>query len=120
AHRQGPGRRFGNPTGAGDSVGRRPVRVRDPETRGRAVRRGHAVDRRDALSPAAPAGTPRLRLILMGHLGGRTPPQALRHHPRGPGGVRRPAGAVDGRGGGPSPGLAHRATPARRRAGVGV
>src|SRR5690606_1690885 len=120
AHRQGPGRGVRHTARPRHPGRRRVVRLRDPQTRQRALRRAHGVDRRHALPPAPPARAARLREVVVGHLRRGAPAQALRDHRHGPRGARRAAAAVGRRLRGAQAGLAGRAAGPGGRGGVGL
>src|SRR6476660_4525909 len=96
-HEQGPGCCFRHAARARHPCRRRQLRLRHHQASGRVVRRAPAVDRRHALSRAAPAGAPgayRGDVVLVRE---RPQAQVLPDHQRRPGTAGRPAAAVAGR-----------------------
>src|SRR6266542_1781191 len=101
-HEQGLGCCVRHPARARHPCRRRQLRLCHHQASGRVVRRAPAVDRRHALSRAAPArasGSCRGEVVLVRK---RPPAQVLPDHSRRPGAAGRPAAAVAGRGQYPS------------------
>src|SRR6266540_4726539 len=101
-HEQGLGCCVRHPARARHPCRSRQLRLCHHQASGRVVRRAPAVDRRHALSRAAPArasGSCRGEVVLVRK---RPPAQVLPDHSRRPGAAGRPAAAVAGRGQYPS------------------
>src|SRR5712691_4005562 len=97
-HEQGPGCCFRHATRARHPCRRRQLRLRHHQAGGRVVRRAPPVDRRHALSRAAPARASRLCRGEVGRVRERPQAQVLPDHERRPGAARSAAAAVEGRG----------------------
>src|SRR5438552_1095667 len=97
-HEQGPGCCFRHAARARHSCRRRQLRLRHHQARGRVIRRAPAVDRRHALSRAAPARAPRSCRGEVVRVRERPQAQVLPNHERRPGAARSPAAAVEGGG----------------------
>src|SRR3954467_15671576 len=95
---EGPGRGLGDAARARHPCRRRQLRLRDHQTGGGAVRGAPEVDRRHALSRAAPARAPGSRRREGVRVRDRPPAQVLPDHERGPGAACGAAAAVAGRG----------------------
>src|SRR5438067_9742094 len=97
-HEQGPGGGFRHAARARHPGRRRQLRLRHHQAGDRAVGRAPAVDRRHALSRAAPSGAPRSGRGEVVRSRERPQAQVLPDHERRPGAARRPAAAMEGRG----------------------
>src|SRR5947208_1863720 len=97
-HEQGPGCGFRHAARARHPCRRRQLRLRHHQARGRVIRRAPAVDRRHALSRAAPARAPRSCRGEVVRVRERPQAQVLPNHERRPGAARSPAAAVEGGG----------------------
>src|SRR5438093_5690063 len=97
-HEQGPRCGFRHAARARHPCRRRQLRLRHHQASGRVVRRAPAVDRRHALSRAAPARAPRSCRSEVVRSRERPQAQVLPDHERRPGAARRPAAAMEGRG----------------------
>src|SRR5438876_1249989 len=95
---QGSGCRFRHAARACHPRRRRQLWLRHHQASGRVVGRALTVDRRHALSRAAPARASRLCHGEMGRVRERPQAQVLPDHERRPGAARSPAAAVEGRG----------------------
>src|SRR6266481_8436248 len=96
-HEQGPGCCVRHPARARHPCRRRQLRLRHHQASGRAVGRASTVDRRHALSRAAPARAPGSCRGEVVRVRERPPAQVLPDHQRRPGAARCPAAAVAGR-----------------------
>src|SRR5438874_2685464 len=97
-HEQGPGGCVRHAARACHPCRRRQLRLRHHQASGRDVRRAPAVDRRHAVSRAAPARAPGSCRGEVVSVRERPPPQVLPDHERRPGAAGSPAEAVAGRG----------------------
>src|SRR5213593_2842600 len=97
-YEQGPGGCFRHAARARHPCRRRQLRLRHHQASDRVVRRAPTVDRRHALSRAAPARAPRLCRGEVVRVRERPQAQVLPDHERRPGAARSPAAAMEGRG----------------------
>src|SRR5688572_28716469 len=95
---QGSCRRVRHAARARHPCRRRQLRLRHHQTSGGIIRRAPAVDRRDAVSRAAPPRAPGVYRGEVVHVRHGPQAQILPNHERWPRGAGSPAGAVEGRG----------------------
>src|SRR5205814_3251964 len=97
-HEQGPGCGVRHAPRARHPRRRRQLRLRHHQASDRVVRRASPVDRRHAVSRAAPSRAPRVCRGEVERVRRRPQAQVLPDHERRPGAARSPAAAVEGRG----------------------